>query len=504
MYTTQPSAATPASDTSSSSNADRNPEAGPSTFSDSNENSNLEAGPSTGQNATFPFDYTEADSADDVTSGSENGNGKRRRSNNKKGKETKFSGASPLKVPELESPDLSTKQPSPEVGAPFAEPYVVNPQYLTNTSTNGSNTIGTRSTVTHHVVNIPQRTGRRVVLSMDISNIVKWGALHGSTATITSFISVNDIGEPRPALTAGNATDTAVGDSAAAVMTPGFKTPEELMRLAPAERIRAIRVNEAISEAITKASNTKVANKKPAGFCDLPLELRNRIYKEAFVAGRPIDFQSRERFANSAQFLSTCKMVHEEGKPFLYGENVFHFERTHERRGSFFTHLWEEVGWKDIRFFLETIGPDNLALMKRISFVLSDSYPSSTPNLDPELRRFVHQATVHHCLNILGHHATNLEKVSMCISGRKILEVTDLNLIRALKSIKADLVHNSTRQRTTLQSNIRGGLLDNILKAMTKPTNMTAAKRLADVNRKYENHAVRMYCEVDRCIGCRS
>lgn len=488
MSVARPLTAILANHASSSSSNHEYPEAGPSTFTDLKENTSPEPGPSTDRNATFPFDYPGADSADDVTSGSEselNGNGKRRRSN--KGKETNFSR---INVPELENPDLPSRRPSQEISAPFVDPYAINPQYISKPLTNSSNT---RSTVMHHVLKVPQRTGGQVLLSLDVSHIVKYGVLPGATATVTSFISVNDFAEPRLA-TMGHTTDAAFGVSAeAASTTLGLKSPDELMRLPPSERIKAIKVNESITKAIAKASSTKVAKKKPAGFCDLPLELRTSIYNLVFVAKGPIDFQSRERFANSGQFLRTCRMVHDEGKSFLYGENVFHFERSHERRGQYFSHVWEEVGWKDVRSFLETIGPDNLALLKRISLVLSDSFPSNTPTLDPEWRRFVHQATVHHCLNIIGHRATSLEKVSLCISGRRILEVTDIQLIRALKSIRADAVHSSGSQRHRVHSNIRSRLLSNILNAMTKPANRTGG---------HANHAVRMYCEVGGCQDC--
>jgi hypothetical protein len=44
---------------------------------------------------------------------------------------------------------------------------------------------------------------------------------------------------------------------------PGLRTPEELMKLAPAERVKAIKANEATTEAITKAPKTTVTHKEP-------------------------------------------------------------------------------------------------------------------------------------------------------------------------------------------------------------------------------------------------
>lgn len=56
---------------------------------------------------------------------------------------------------------------------------------------------------------------------------------------------------------------TPEGASAVATTIPGLKAPEELMKLAPAERVKAIKANEATTEALTKASKTTVTNKEP-------------------------------------------------------------------------------------------------------------------------------------------------------------------------------------------------------------------------------------------------
>ena len=131
-----------------------------------------------------------------------------------------------------------------------------------------------------------------------------------------------------------------------------------------------------------RAQKVKESTKK--GFTDLPYELRLGIYRRSLVKEAPLDFATQRGFSRSGQFLSTCKLVNEEGRVIMYGENSFHFGRTAATRGAYFEAQWKEIGFKDVRRFLESIGPANVALMKYVSFVLRDAAPSLTMYLDEE------------------------------------------------------------------------------------------------------------------------
>lgn len=114
--------------------------------------------------------------------------------------------------------------------------------------------------------------------------------------------------------------------------------------VAPSKRIKMLKIAEA------RRMQTTQEPKK--GFVDLPYELRIRIYRQVFVTEAPIDFSARAGFARSSAFLRTCRLVHHEGSAVLYGENAFHFERSHRQRGAFFEAEWKEIGFKDVRRFL--------------------------------------------------------------------------------------------------------------------------------------------------------
>lgn len=180
--------------------------------------------------------------------------------------------------------------------------------------------------------------------------------------------------------------------------------------------------------------------KAKTGFTDLPNEIRVRIFRCAFVTEKPINFHSRKDFQRSAAFLRTCKIAHEEGRAVLYGENAFHFERSHSSRGKFFEEEWREIGFKDIRRFLETIGATNISMMRYISFDFSDASKSYGPVQEVQ-RRFVNDPVVWRCLELIGDN-THLSKFAFTLSGRRSLDRTDLHFLRTLSGIKSQKVVN--------------------------------------------------------------
>jgi hypothetical protein len=198
--------------------------------------------------------------------------------------------------------------------------------------------------------------------------------------------------------------------------------------------LRMQRLNDARARA---TANEEV---KKTGFTDLPAEVRVRVYRSVFVTKDPINFHTRQDFKRSSAFLRTCKIAHEEGRAVLYGENAFHFERSHSTRGKFFEDDWREIGFKDVRRFLETIGNTNVSMMRYISFEFADATKSYSPTEEIE-RRFVNDPVVLRCLGLIGSN-THLAKFAFTFSGRRQILRTDLHFLRALTSIKSQEVVN--------------------------------------------------------------
>lgn len=168
------------------------------------------------------------------------------------------------------------------------------------------------------------------------------------------------------------------------------------------------------------------------GFLDLPYELRVRIYRKVFRGPAPIDFDKRADFARSSHFLRTCKIVHEEGADILYGENSFHFARNTECRGRYFEETWKEIGYTDIRRFLEAIGPVNISRMKYVSFMLSDAGDKSSASGG---HRFVNDPTLQHIFRLFGANAT-LTKLAYMFAGRAMVSPFDFHFLKAFTEMR--------------------------------------------------------------------
>jgi len=180
------------------------------------------------------------------------------------------------------------------------------------------------------------------------------------------------------------------------------------------------------------------------GFQDLPPELRNTIYRYTFIrkgADLTLPVGASRGLCQSAQFLRTCRLVHQEGCSVLYGENTFHFNRNHSVRSPFWEPVLKEIGYQDVLQFLRMIGPENLQYLRDITITLDDAAPRHTTYLSSnEERRYLNDEYLIHCLRILRE--AKLRKVRLQFLGRRNIYKSDVKFLGYLEQIKADEVSN--------------------------------------------------------------
>ncbi|KAL6710587.1 hypothetical protein ACN47E_008635 [Coniothyrium glycines] len=189
------------------------------------------------------------------------------------------------------------------------------------------------------------------------------------------------------------------------------------------------------------APSTTVTQYK--GFLNLPPELRNKVYRHLFViAGqyfRVPPSKNGPGLERSAQFLRTCKLVHNEGCSILYGENTFRFVRHFDTRGPFWERVPMEIGYQDALQFLKMIGAENLQYLRDIMFTFDDALPQHTPYIrSHEQRRYLNDEYLMNCLRILRN--AKLRTFAMRFIGRRSLMHTDVKFLGYLEQIKADEV----------------------------------------------------------------
>lgn len=176
-------------------------------------------------------------------------------------------------------------------------------------------------------------------------------------------------------------------------------------------------------------------------FTDLPPELRNTVYRHAFVRREALRIPQRPTLpglCQSAQFLRTCKLVHDEGCSILYGENEFLFQRHHDTRAPFWEPKLKEIGYQDVLQFLKMIGPENIQYLRDIQIDFDDALPKNAPESNIESRRYVVDEYLMNCLRMLRD--AKLRKVSLTFFGRRQLFKSDVRFLGYLEQIKADEV----------------------------------------------------------------
>lgn len=245
-------------------------------------------------------------------------------------------------------------------------------------------------------------------------------------------------------------------------------------------RHTAAEIPKRLTELTTRQSGSEKSTR--AGFLDLPAELRNEVYRLAFVTGKWFNFGSPQEFERSSAFLRTCRQVHDEGRSILYSENEFFFHRLNQSRGTYWVANWTEVGFKAVRKFVKMIGPTNLSLIRHVTLLFEDAVPSLNPHLKTaEERRFVHDEVLMSILNSLADYSC-LRKLELCFQGRKPLNRTDHRFLEHLKRIRADevlIVPHPLLRNTVYKTPSKNAenVKDAILEAMTRKERVFGEER---------------------------
>ena len=135
----------------------------------------------------------------------------------------------------------------------------------------------------------------------------------------------------------------------------------------------------------------------------------------------------------------TNRMIYLEGRIVLYGENKFWFERQFRSRATYKQTQWREVGFKDLRHFLNDIGVMNVSYMRHIVIHFEDGIPSGNPQHSQDDLRYVHDENLIDCLRCFAHWGM-LQKLELCMHGRKMLTLRDERFLNHLKKVRADVV----------------------------------------------------------------
>jgi hypothetical protein len=254
-------------------------------------------------------------------------------------------------------------------------------------------------------LNVPAGAERQVVLNIDLNSYInqRTAVMSNNNNNNTTTTTTTNLSLPSPKRTKLSGRSSKAGSASPATRTPSRPTR--------------------------------------AGFLDLPAELRNEVYRLAFVSPARFDFGApNKHFQRSSAFLRTCRQVYDEGRSILYSENEFFFQRQSRRCGSIWAADWGELGFKPVRRFLKMIGPSNTSFIRHVTMLFEDAQPSLNPQMhNAEERRFVHDENLHSVLRHLATHGT-LERFYMNFQGRKTLDVYYPNdhFLDLLTRVRAD------------------------------------------------------------------
>jgi hypothetical protein len=175
----------------------------------------------------------------------------------------------------------------------------------------------------------------------------------------------------------------------------------------------------------------------PAGFLDVPAEIRNTIYRMVFVTHRVIDFGRPDNCDRSAAFLRTSKQICQEGASILYSENRFAFSRNKNPRNPFWSTNNVEIGYLDLRHFLWMIGPVNRSFLRKVHITCEDGSRNVAHTLPNEDTRFTVDVNLLASFKEIAK-GCMLQKLCLSCTGRRKVNVNDIKFIEALCGIEVD------------------------------------------------------------------
>lgn len=276
------------------------------------------------------------------------------------------------------------------------------------------------------------------------------------------------------------------------IQIPALRSPANLnLNLGDLLAHAGVQLNlqsQATPVSVTSLESTLSAeetSEQVTGFLKLPKELRDKVYRYAFVVGAPIIFHLRDNFKRSAQFLTTCRTVAAEGAVILYGENSFHFSRTADKRGLYHDKVWKEIGYKDVRRFLNDIGPVNISKLKYISFELEDAAPYLTTYLSENAERaYVNDPVLLEIFSMIGSN-TVLSKLAISFAGRAQVHSKDIHFLRALARVKCHEFYHAANYRDRIEDKALKNLKTAMIRVKEDAENIDE-KKVKNVPMHYE------------------
>ncbi|KAK4986426.1 hypothetical protein LTR50_005332 [Elasticomyces elasticus] len=213
-----------------------------------------------------------------------------------------------------------------------------------------------------------------------------------------------------------------------------------LSRNAPSHDRKIVTAETRASRPEALPEPSEPENSSKGGFLSLPAELRNEIYGLVFLVDHWFDMSHPEDFCRSSALLRTCRQVHAEGASVLYGDNHFFLCRQAHLRAPYWSPQWTEIGFKDVRLFLRSIGPTNISLMRYLTIMFEDAPPSVNPHLPThDQRRFEQDEYLIQCLKMLAKHS-RLQRFDLAFFGRRSYSASENRFQDYLTMIQADEV----------------------------------------------------------------
>ena len=191
----------------------------------------------------------------------------------------------------------------------------------------------------------------------------------------------------------------------------------------------------------------KNASYNPArkGFMDLPIELREKVYRDVFIKAvqTRITGRAQHTYPHSSALLRANRAIYHESRKYLYSENRFLFVPSTLITVTPYDQGWEELSYSHARQFLEDIGPENTGMLKNIGLSFEDRSPSGNPGLTMDELRFESNKDVIWILEYLGKYGLRIEKLKLGFTGRRrmIARGWDSNVVEfllALSRVKTD------------------------------------------------------------------